>query len=142
MTGEATTAEPKPSRVLPKLHIVVAYPEFALEAEWFRVYRRLRHMVASEGLQARLEFVPVGDIPPDADIVIAPETVSDKDAAVLAVLNTEVLRVPARGAAGVLKTLFERLRDEGHTFGPVDDRAVEAASPLGYVRHRGFRRLL
>jgi len=142
MTGEATMAERTPSTVLPTLSIVVAYPESALGGDWFRVYRRLRHMVASEGLQARLDFVPVSDIPIDADIVIAPQNVSDKDAAVLAVLDTEVLHVPARGAAAVLKTLFERLRDEGHAFGPVDDRSVEAASPLGYVRHRGFRRLL
>ena len=140
-TADVTMAESDRSDVTPSLHIVCAYPEFALGGDWFRVYRRLRHMVASEGLQARLELVPISDIPVDADIVIAPQESSEQDAAVLAVLDAELLFAPARGATKALKTLFERLREDGLVFKPGNDRPVEAALPTGYVHHRGFRRL-
>jgi hypothetical protein len=104
------------------LLIVCAYPEGMLAGSWFRAYLRLKRTMRRGAYDARVELVPITELPPRLDVLIVPTSLASTANTMSGVQAVSSLRPNMR------QPEFERLVES-----LVRERVVSTGPPLSIV---------
>lgn len=112
--------------------IACAYAEGMLASSWFRAYKRVKQMMKRGSLDARVELLPMTDLPPHIDLLIVPPSLADA-------ANS------APGIGECLVTSPERMQQDFDRILQrlvTDGRLEHALAPARvFAIHRGFQAL-
>ncbi len=112
------------------LVVVCVYEDGRLTSAWFRAYQRVKRTIRRGSFRARVELLPVSELPERIDVLIAPEELGGLAAVGNGARDRLVASPEALRAA--FDALVERLVGEGRLqHAPPPARAI--------ATHRGFR---
>ena len=114
------------------LVIVCAYPEGMLPSSWFQVYKRLRRKVKRGLFRARVELLPITEVPSRIDVLVVPPALADAADAVT--VTSERLVGQGDELQEAFDRLVMRLVDEGRL-------GRGGSSGRALAVHRGFQAL-
>ncbi len=126
MSGSRPVDAPKSESLL----IVCAYPEGMLAGSWFRAYLRMKRTMRRGAYDARVELVPITELPPRLDVLVVPPSLASTANATSGVQD-RLVAAPEH-VAQAFERLVERLVRDGRLHG------AHAPNPTVAV-HRGFR---
>jgi hypothetical protein len=111
--------------------IVCAYPDGRLDNAWFRAYKRLRRTIRTKGYNARVALRPIGDLPPDIDVLAVPTALTVELRRTRAEVGETRVVVPERLVGEVEDLLVRRIALGELGYAPPPARTVAV--------HRGFQ---
>jgi hypothetical protein len=115
---------------LAPLTVVCAYADGSLATPWFRAYRRAKRALQNRGFNARLQLLPITDLPAEIDVIVVPPNLERVARAAPGV--RDCLITSPEALAGRLVHVLERLLEEGRL-----DYAPAPARPVAV--HLGFQ---
>lgn len=131
MTDRTSAGPPAdPAHGKKPIVIACAYPEGMLDSAWFRAYKRAKRTLKRGAFHARMELVPITDLPARVDVLLVPPALADAANAIAVVLERIVTSADAMQPQ--LDRLVERLSRDGRLpLAPLPARALAV--------HRGFQ---
>jgi hypothetical protein len=114
------------------LVIACGYADGMLASSWFRAYKRVKQTIKRGSFEARVELVPITELPPLVDVLIVPPELEDVARALPAV--RELLIAEPGRVQREFDHVVDRLVRDGHL--------AHAPAPARVLAvHRGFRAL-
>lgn len=114
------------------VRIVIAYPDGTLPSAWFQAVQRTRRLIRRGGYRARVGLVPVSEVPPNVDALIATSAVATMLADVAARASIYTVVTEPEALSKALEVLVEQLIALGRLRrGPEPPRTIAI--------HRGFQ---